>query len=149
MGQWHQLLNHTSSSLAANGIIQSTQLRDVSRAVRQDRLWFQRNPSAIVRFRTTSEGEFDPLHAVGEQPPIFKPSICRANAPLRWVAVVDLMRLAGEQSVDAATPTMRVRMRIPAIHSSKRREKVEKELLNAIAAELLDAIDQENNPIAA
>ena len=59
------------------------------------------------------------------------------------------MRLAGEESADAATPTMRVRMRIPAIHSSKRREKVEKELLNAIAAELLDAIDHENNPIAA
>ena len=149
MGQWHPLLNLTSSSLATNGIIRLTQLRDVSKAVRQDRLWFQQNPTAIVRFRTTSEGEFDPLHAVGEQPPVFKPSICRANAPLRWVAVVDLMRLAGEESVNAATPTMRVRMRIPAIHSLKRREKVEKELLNAIAAELLDAMDPKNNVIAA
>ena len=133
MGQWHPLLNHTSSSLAANGIIQSTQLRDVSRAVRQDRLWFQQNPSAIVRFRSTSEGEFDPLHAVGEQPPIFRPSICRENAPLRWVAVVDLMRLAGDKSTDAIEPTIRVRMRIPAIPSLKRREKVEKEVVNAIA----------------
>ena len=121
----------------------------MSRAVRQDRLWFEQNPNAIVRFRSTSEGEFDPLHAVGKQPPVFKPSICRDNAPLRWVAVVDLTRLAGEESADVATPTMRIRMRIPAIHSSKRREKVEKELLSAIAAELLDAIDQQHNPMAA
>lgn len=121
----------------------------MSRAVRQDRLWFEQNPNAIVRFRSTSEGEFDPLHAVGEQPPFFRPSICRENAPLRWVAVVDLMRLAGDKSTDAIEPTMRVRMRIPAIPSLKRREKVEKELVNAIAAELLDAMDPKNNVIAA
>ena len=122
MGQWHPLLNLTSSRLATNGIIRLTQLRDVSKAVRQDRLWFQQNPNAIVRFRTKSEGEFAPLHAVGEQPPVFKPSICRANAPLRWVAVVDLMRLAGEESVARAIPNMSVRMRVKAIYSSKRIE---------------------------
>ena len=30
-------------------------------AVREDRLWFQSNPVALVRFRTASPGEFTPL----------------------------------------------------------------------------------------
>ena len=72
-------------------------------AVREDRLWFQNNPDAIVRFRSAAPGEFMPLQAVGEQPPLFRPSLCRASAPLRWVAVVDLMRLAGSTDLDAST----------------------------------------------
>ena len=73
-------------------------------AVREDRLWFQNNPDAIVRFRSAAPGEFTPLQAVGEQPPLFRPSLCRASAPLRWVAVVDLMRLPARQISTAPSP---------------------------------------------
>ena len=110
-------------------------------AVRDDRLWFQNNPDAIVRFRSAAPGEFTPLQAVGEQPPLFRPSLCRASAPLRWVAVVDLMRLAGSTDLDRAEPTLRLRVRVPAIHSAQRQRKAGEELLDAIAAELLESLD--------
>ena len=73
-------------------------------AVREDRLWFQNNPEAIVRFRSAAPGEFMPLEAVGEKPPLFRPSVCHALAPLRWVAVVDLIRLAGSTSPQIMEP---------------------------------------------
>ena len=118
-------------------------------AVREDRLWFQHNPVALVRFRTASPGEFKPLHAIGEQPPCFRPSVCRPSAPLNWVAVVDLMRLAGSQSADPEEATVRLRLRIPAIRSFRRQEKAKAELLDAIAAELLDTLEPEHTGIAA
>ena len=118
-------------------------------AVREDRLWFQNNPDAIVRFRNAAPGEFMPLQAVGEQPPLFRPSVCRASAPLRWVAVVDLMRLAGAPWADPNEPTARLRLRIPAIRSFKGQEKAKAELLDAVAAELLDNIASEQSTVAA
>lgn len=78
-----------------------------------------------------------PLHAMGEHPPLFRPSVCRTNAPLRWVAVVDLMRLAGSTDSDRAEPAARLRLRIPAIRSAQRQQKAQQELLEAVAAELL------------
>ena len=118
-------------------------------AVREDRLWFQNNPDALVRFRTASPGEFTPLCAIGEQPPSFRPSICMPTAPLRWVAVVDLMRLTGSTLADPEEPTVRLRLRIPAIRSFRRQEKAKAELLDAIGAELLDSIGSEKTTIAA
>ena len=118
-------------------------------AVREDRLWFQNNPVALVRFRTASPGEFTPLLTMGEQPPCFRPSVCRPNAPLRWVAVVDLMRLAGSTLADRDEPTARLRLRIPAIRSCKGQEKAKAELLDAVAAELLDNVAPEQTAIAA
>ena len=118
-------------------------------AVRDDRNWFQQHPTAIVRFRSIVRGEFDPLIAVGEHPPLFRPSICRHDAPLRWIAVVDLMRLAGQMAVETAQPTMRIRMQIPALRSLERRQKVEAELLNAIAQELLTVIETNDEIVAA
>ena len=118
-------------------------------AVREDRLWFQKNPVALVRFRTASPGEFTPLYAMGEQPPFFRPSVCRPSAPLRWVAVVDLMRLAGAPLSDPKEPTARLRLRIPAIRSFKGQEKAKAELLDAVAAELLDNIASEQSAVAA
>ena len=118
-------------------------------AVREDRLWFQNNPIALVRFRTASPGEFTPLYAIGEEPPSFRPSICRSTTPLRWVAVVDLMRLAGSNLADPEEPTARLRLRIPAIRSFRRQEKAKAELLDAIAAELLDKLESEQTAIAA
>lgn len=120
----------------------------MSSAIRQDRLWFQRHPSAIVRFRPTTQGEFTPLQAVGATPPSFRPSFCRANAPLRWVAVVDLMRLAGYAPPDPEEPTARLRLRIPCIRSAKGQEKAMAELLDAIAAELLAGFELEQTHIA-
>jgi len=110
-------------------------------AVREDRLWFQKHPAAMVRFRNAVPGEFMPLDAIGEHPPFFRPSISGANAPLHWVAVVDLMRLAGETDADQAEPTARLRLRIPAIRSKQRRQKAQEELLEAVAAELLNHLD--------
>jgi len=113
----------------------------MSGAIQRDRLWFLKNQSAIVRFRPVDQDEFAPLQAAGEVPPAFQPSICKPNTPLRWVAVVDLLRLAGETGADANRSTLRLRLRIPEIRSLKRRKQVEAELLNAIAAELLSTID--------
>ena len=118
-------------------------------AVREDRLWFQNNPVALVRFRNASPGEFTPLYAMGEQPPFFRPSVCRPSAPLRWVAVVDLMRLAGSPRADPNEPTARLRLRIPAIRSVKGQEKAKAELLDAVAAELLDKLESEQSAFAA
>ena len=86
---------------------------------------------------------------MGEQPPFFRPSVCRPSAPLRWVAVVDLMRLAGSALADPNEPTARLRLRIPAIRSFKGQEKAKAELLDAVAAELLDNIASEQSTVAA
>ena len=86
---------------------------------------------------------------MGEQPPSFRPSICNSTAPLRWVAVVDVMRLAGSQFADPDEPTVRLRVRIPAIRSFRRQEKAKAELLDAIAADLLDKLELNHTGIAA
>ena len=121
----------------------------MSSAIWRDRVWFQCNPTAIVRFRPSSDGEFTPLEALGATPPSFRPSFCRANAPLRWVAVVDLMRLAGSDSTNAEEPTARLRLQIPAIRRADRRHQARVELLDAISAELLEGLKSEQTPIAA
>ena len=118
-------------------------------AVKADRIWFENNPSAIVRFRTASQGEFAPLIATGSTPPTFHPSICKPDAPLRWVAVVDLMRLAGQTNMQQENPTLRLRLQIPAVRSLKRQKQVEDELLEAIAEELLTLTDAYDTNIAA
>ena len=118
-------------------------------AVRDDRLWFKANPVAIVRFRIASPGEFTPLVSMGESPPFFRPSMCRPGAPLRWVAVVHLMRLVGSSLADPEEPTLRLRLRIPAIRSSKCQEKAKAELLDAVAAELLEDMESEETALAA
>ncbi len=121
----------------------------MSRAIQRDRIWFLKNQSAIVRFRPVDLNEFAPLHAVGEVPPAFHPSICKQDAPLRWVAVVDLTRLSGQTSASPDDSTLRLRLRIPEIRSLKRRKQVEEELLNAIAAELLSAMENDTTNLVA
>ena len=88
------------------------------------------------------------MQACGEHPPIFRPSICRPGAPLRWVAVVNLMRLAGANSQEAAETTARLRLRIPAIRTSLRRKMAENELLDAVCAELLASIHDDSLDLA-
>ena len=107
-------------------------------AVRDDRLWFQRHPKAIVRFRKSVPSEFEPLRERGEEPPAFRPSICKDTAPLSWVAVVDLIQLLGSTpDKDATTPCARLRLRTPALRSSDHRQAAKQELMKAVATELL------------
>ena len=141
-------LKGTWPQTGPDGILSEMRVGLVS-AIQQDRCWFQTNPSAIVRFRSASEGEFTPLQAIGALPPSFRPSFCRANAPLSWVAVVDLMRLAGSASPRPDEPTVRLRLLIPAIRSAKRQQKAKAELLDAITAELLEQLESEQTSIAA
>ena len=113
-------------------------------AVRDDRLWFQRHPTAIVRFRKSAPGEFAPLQQCGEEPPAFRPRVCKATAPLNWVAVVDLMQLLGSTSDgDTTTPCARLRLRTPALRSSDHRQAAKQELMEAVAEELLGQTDRE------
>ena len=82
-------------------------------SVSDDRLWFQGNPVAIVRFG---------MHSLGnllrwfrwEKPPFFDLAFAGLG-PLRWVAVVDLMRLAGSSFANPEKASARLRLQIPAI----------------------------------
>ena len=114
-------------------------------AVRDDRLWFQRHPTAIVRFRKSAPGEFAPLQQHGEDAPSFRPSFSKANAPLSWVAVVDLMQLLDSNGdSDATAPCARLRLRTPALRSTDHRQAAKQELMEAVAAELLAQTEPEH-----
>ena len=106
-------------------------------AVRADRLWFHRHPAAVVRFRASADGEFDPLTQHGQTPPAFRPSGSRAGAPLNWVAVVDLMQLLGTSSELPNKPGVRLRLQTPAIPLAAHQRAAKQELMDAVAAELL------------
>ena len=106
-------------------------------AVRDDRLWFHRHPAAIVRFRASAKGEFDPLTQHGETPPAFRPSVSHAGAPLNWVAVVDLMQLLGTSSGLPNDRGVRLRLQTPAIPLAEHQRSAKQELIEAVAAELL------------
>ena len=106
-------------------------------AVRDDRLWFHRHPAAVVRFRASALGEFDPLTQHGETPPAFRPSCSSADAPLNWVAVVDLMQLLGTRNGFSADPGIRIRLQTPAIPLAEHQRAAKQELMEAVAAELL------------
>ena len=114
-------------------------------AVRDDRLWFQRHPTAIVRFRKSAPGEFAPLQQHGEDAPCFRPSFSKSNAPLSWVAVVDLMQLLGSNGDSEATASCaRLRLRTPALRSTDHRQAAKQELMEAVAAELLAQTEPEH-----
>ena len=106
-------------------------------AVHDDRLWFHRHPAAVVRFRASAQGEFDPLTQHGDTPPAFRPSGSRAGAPLNWVAVVDLMQLLGTSSELPNDPRIRLRLQTPAIPLAAQQRAAKQELMDAVAAELL------------
>ena len=58
-------------------------------AVRDDRLWFQTNPAAIVRFRNASPGEFTPLVSMGDKPPFFGPACAGLGPPcFGWPSLI-------------------------------------------------------------
>ena len=106
-------------------------------AVQNDRLWFHHHPEAVVRFRASAQGEFDPLMQHGETPPAFRPSVSHADAPLNWVVVVDLMQLMGTSSGLSNDPGVRLRLQTPAIPLAEHQRTAKQELIEAVAAELL------------
>ena len=118
-------------------------------AVRDDRIWFQRNPSAVVRFRRAVAGEFQALIDQGAEAPVFHPTFCRPEAPTRWVAVVDLMRLVDTGDLEPDEPSARLRLKVPALRSIDRRRRAERELTQAIAAELLASLEADTGTMAA
>ena len=118
-------------------------------AVRDDRIWFQNNPSAVVRFRRAITGEFQAVANHGGDIPVFRPSFCRPEAPTHWVAVVDLMRLVDSGETKPDEPTARLRLTIPALRSIARKRRAEQELKQAIAAELLASFEADTGTIAA
>ena len=118
-------------------------------AVRDDRIWFQENPTAIVRFRRAVAGEFQGLAEHGEEAPVFRPSFCRTETPTRWVAVVDLIRLVDTDESRPDEPTARLRLKVPAFRTADRRRRAEQELKKAIASELLDNLEAGCNTVAA
>lgn len=111
-------------------------------AIKDDRLWFQNHPSTIIHFRKLAQGEFAPLLEHGEEPPSFRPSFSKRNAPLSWVAVVNLISLIGASAENEA-PSARLRIRIPAIRSKGHRITAKNELMSAITSELLSQNHQE------
>ena len=106
-------------------------------AVEDDRRWFHRHPEAIVRFRESAKGEFNPLTQHGETPPVFRPNCSREGAPLHWVAVVDLMQLLGISSAVPNDEGVRLRVQTPVITRAEHQRAAKKELMEAVAAELL------------
>ena len=118
-------------------------------AVRDDRIWFQNNAAAVVRFRRAVAGEFQAVANHGGEVPVFRPSFCRSEAPTRWVAVVNLMRLVDSGEVETAEPTARLRLRVPALRSPDRRRRAEQELKKAVATELLASLETDTGTIAA
>ena len=118
-------------------------------AVRNDRIWFQNNPAEVVRFRRAVSGEFQAVVNHGGEVPVFRPEFCRPEAPTHWVAVVDLMRLVDTGNLEADEPTARLRLKVPALRSNDRKRRAERELKQAIAAELLENLDADAGTIAA
>ena len=118
-------------------------------AVRDDRIWFQDNPSEVVRFRRAIAGEFQAVANHGGEIPVFRPAFCRPETPTRWVAVVDLMRLIETEEAEPDEPAIRLRLMIPALHSIDRKRRAERELKQAIAAELLTNLETDSSSIAA
>ena len=88
------------------------------------------------------------LQSIGVTP-LISAKLLKDDAPLRWVAVVDLMRLADFSSTPPDEPTVRLRLQIPAIRTVKRQQQAKAELLDAIAAELLERLQTEQTPMAA
>ena len=104
-----------------------------------DRLWFEKHPSAVVRFRRQQLGEFAPLKTYAEEPPIFRPSFSNASdEPLTWVAIVDVFQLLQDCNAGLNGTRLRLRMRTIPLHRAQQRAQARKELMHAVAKELLE-----------
>ena len=117
-------------------------------AIRDDRIWFQNNRAAIVRFRKSFAEEFQAVANHGGDVPVFRPRFVDPTLP-PWVAVVDLMRLIETREMAPDEPTARLRLKVPALRSNDRKRRAEHELKQAIAAELLANLEGDAGTVAA
>ncbi len=110
------------------------------RLVESDRLWFASRPTYMVRFRPRRPGDFG-LMPPDVEPPTFVPHHLAPNAPLTWVAVVDLFRALGLPSGDGA---LRVRMRTVPIRSRRLQAQMAEVFAIAVCQDLLDQLQGQN-----
>ena len=104
-----------------------------------DRLWFERHPLAIVRFRRQHTQEFAKLIDQNQQAPVFIPSFCTTDRlSLSWVAVVDVFQLLQDSNTSADGTRLRLREQTIPLRRADQREMARKELIQAVARELLD-----------
>jgi hypothetical protein len=94
----------------------------------------------MVRFRPQRPREFD-LIPPDVEPPAFVPAQLDPDAPLTWVAVVDLCRALGLPSGDGA---LRVRMRTVPIRSRRLQARMSEEFAIAVCRDLLDQLQGQN-----
>ena len=104
-----------------------------------DRLWFERHPLAIVRFRRQHIQEFAKLIDQNQQAPVFIPSFCTTDRlSLSWVAVVDVFQLLQDSNTSADGTRLRLRVQTIPLRRADQRAMARKELIQAVARELLD-----------
>jgi len=103
-----------------------------------DRLWFEKHPSAVVRFRRQRAGEFLAVSTHDGEPPIFRPSFSNAkDETLNWVAVVDVFQLLQDSQAGLNGTRLRIRMRTIPLRRVHERAQARQELIHAVAEELL------------
>ena len=104
-----------------------------------DRDWFERHPHAVVRFRRQHRHEFSALSRQGHSPPVFKPSFStKPDEAATWVAVVDLLQLLQTPGSCGNPSRLRLRMRTIPLRSAQQRQQARRELIQAVASELLN-----------
>ena len=104
-----------------------------------DRLWFDRHPLAIVRFRRQHAEEFGRLIEQNQQAPVFVPSFCATDkVRFSWVAVVDVFQLLQDFNASADGTRLRLRMQTIPLPRADQRAKAREELIQAVATELLE-----------
>ena len=104
-----------------------------------DRDWFERHPRAVVRFRRQHRHEFSALSRQGHSPPVFKPSFStEPEEAATWVAVVDLLQLLQDPGSCGDPSRLRLRMRTIPLRSAQQRQQARRELIQAVASELLN-----------
>ena len=108
-------------------------------ALLSDRNWFERHPQAVVRFRRQHLHEFSALSHQGHTPPIFKPGFStKPDEAATWVAVVDLLQLLQTPGSCGNPSRLRLRMRTIPLRSAQQRQQARRELIQAVANELLN-----------
>jgi hypothetical protein len=94
----------------------------------------------MVRFRPQQTADFR-LIPPGVEPPCFVPSRINTDAPLSWVAVVDLVRALGLPPGDGG---MRVRIRTVPIRSRRLQAQMSEEFAIAVCRDLLVQLQGQN-----
>jgi hypothetical protein len=94
----------------------------------------------MVRFRPQRPADFR-LIPSGVEPPSYVPPQLDPDAPLSWVAVVDLCRALGFPPGDGG---LRVRLRTVPIRSRRLQAQMSEEFAIAVCRDLLDQLEGQN-----